>query len=293
MNTYSKKSNFENFKKEVNEELTKRFIGTQVESKTYGKGQILEIEICDLDEENLEFDMYATILFSSTSRVFAIKKVLLTNSLNFDEETLTKFNKTFEELTPSIDTRVEEINEVITSRQEAERLKREAEALELKRQKDELKFKLKKDKMLEKLATLKPENTKKLFDTPVSHYEVLGWMAKHTTSIRAAMPDWMENQFVSMFGDVERYVVDSKKKTSGGFDYQWGLGLKISFDKEVAGPLEKRATSKNKKVIDSLTFVWDLIDNYGFTFGKKQDLDKIIDEVPDQYLADFQRGYAM
>jgi hypothetical protein len=107
------------------------------------------------------------------------------------------------------------------------------------------------------------------------------------------MPDWMEQQFVSMFGDVERYVVDSKKKTSGGFAYQWGLGLKITFDEEVSGALEQRATSKNKKIIDNVAFIWDLVENYGFKFGKKQDIDAIIEEVPTEYLPDFNRGFAM
>lgn len=163
----------------------------------------------------------------------------------------------------------------------------------LEKQKEEQKFQRRIDKALKKLETLEPEDTSKLFNEPQTLYEVIGWMAKHATGVRAAMPDYMEKWFVGKFGDVDRYVVNSKKKTSGGFDYQWGLGLKITFDKEVAGILEQRATSQNKKVIDNVAFVWDLIENYGFQFGKTQDIEKIRLEVPKQYVSDFEKGLAM
>lgn len=163
----------------------------------------------------------------------------------------------------------------------------------LEKQKEEQKFQRRIDKALKKLDTLKPEDTSKLFNEPQTLYEVIGWMAKHATGVRAAMPDYMEKWFVGRFGDVDRYVVNSKKKTSGGFDYQWGLGLKITFDKAVAGILEQRATSQNKKVIDNVAFVWDLIENYGFQFGKTQDIEKIRLEVPKQYVSDFEKGLAM
>lgn len=149
------------------------------------------------------------------------------------------------------------------------------------------------ERALHKLSTLRPEKTEKLFETPTSQYEIIGWMAKHLTSVRAAMPDYAEKWFVGRFGDVERYVVNSKKKTSGGFAYQWGLGLKLTFDEDVKGPLEQRATSKNKKVIDNVAFVWDLVENYGFQFGKEQNISQIKAEVPEQYLPDFEKGYAM
>jgi hypothetical protein len=104
----------------------------------------------------------------------------------------------------------------------------------------------------------------------------------------------MEQWFVKQFGqDAERYVVDSTKKTSGGFDFQWSLGINITFDAPVSGVLEQRATSKNKKSINNVAFAWDLIENYGFVFGKEQNLDKILEEIPTQYLEDFRRGYAM
>ena len=171
--------------------------------------------------------------------------------------------------------------------------KAEEQAELIKAKLEEKKYQTKVAKSLKKLENLKPEDTAKLFNCPTTYYECLGWMAKHTTSVRAAMPDYMEKWFIGKFGDVDRYVVNSKKKTSGGFDYQWGLGLKISFDEAVSGILEQRATSQNKKVIDNVAFVWDLIENYGFQFGKTQDIEKIRSEVPKQYVSDFEKGLAM
>lgn len=293
MITYSKQTDFESFKAKAGEELTKMFIGASATSKTYGVGQILKVDLGNIDEDTQELDVYAEIMFKDVNKTFSIRIALEKGSLEFDATTLENFKKVFEELQSSVDLRVSEINNDIAQKAEQDRLAKEARELELKKQKEELKFKLKKERALKKLEELKPENTKKLFETPMSHYEVLGWMAKHITSIKPAMPDYMEPWFVSIFGDVNRTVVDSRKKTVNGFPMQWGLSCRISFNQNVVGPLEARATSKNKKAIDNVAFVWDLIDNYGFNFGKEQNLDKIIEEVPSQYLEDFQRGYAM
>ena len=173
---------------------------------------------------------------------------------------------------------------------EAERARRE----EIKKQIEaDKRYAKRVQNALLKLNTLKKEDTSKLFETPTTHYEVIGWMAKHLTSIRAAMPDFMEKWFVGKFGDAERYVVDSKKRTVNGNPMQWGLSLKLTFNTEVVGPLEVKATSQNKKTIDNVAFVWDLIENYGFQFGKEQNISQIKAEIPEENLVDFEKGYAM
>ena len=179
---------------------------------------------------------------------------------------------------------------IARAKYEAEKARRE----EIKKQIEaDKRYAKRVERALNKLSTLKPEKTEKLFETPTSQYEVIGWMAKHLTSIRAAMPDFMEKWFVGKFGDAERYVVNSKKRTVNGNPMQWGLSLKLTFNKEVVGPLEAKATSQNKKTIDNVAFVWDLIENYGFQFGKEQNISQIKAEVPEQYLPDFEKGYAM
>ena len=168
-----------------------------------------------------------------------------------------------------------------------ENRKAKALAEERKRQKNEAR----KIEAKRQAALLRFSKAKGGFE-PYKSYELLGWMAKHCTSLRPAMPDWMEGAFVKRFGDVPRTVVDSKKRTSGGFPMQWGLSMKISFDKEVPSELKKVATSSNKASIDNVAFVSDLVESFGFRFGKKQDVDKILEEIPAKDLEDFMRGYA-
>jgi len=299
MKNYSSENykNFNEFEKTFNK-TANALLDLKVSSAKYGDGVIVGVKLKDLEKDYItitvqHFGIYLTVKFGETERTFDLSMALNANALQFDEITSLKVNELFDVLKDSEAARISELTAEIEAEREEERKRREAQLAEAKRQKELAKFQVKKEKALAKLQKLRPENTKKLFATPTSHYEVVGWMAKHCRGIRAAMPDWMEQQFVSMFGDVERYVVDSKKKTSGGFAYQWGLGLKITFDTEIVGPLEQRATSKNKKIIDNVAFIWDLVENYGFRFGKTQDIDAIIDEVPSQYLSDFQRGFAM
>jgi hypothetical protein len=162
-----------------------------------------------------------------------------------------------------------EEREVYRIQQEQERKARE-EKLEKE------KFEKRKQAALQKLNSIKPEQTSRLFKTPTSQYEVLGCMAKHTKSIKASIPDYMANRFVKIFGqEADRYVVDSTKRTSGGHPMQWSLSCRINFDTEVPSLLLNKVAA-NKKVIDSVAFVWDLIDNY----GSKAMVDVKINVVP-------------
>ena len=186
-----------------------------------------------------------------------------------------------------LDVEVKKAREEYLARQE--QLAQQAEI-----RKQEAKYRARVQKQLKKLESLKPENTSRLFEVPTTYYEAIGWMAKHTTSIKASMPDYMEKWFDGRFDCENKNVVNSKKRTVNGNPMQWGLSFRMSFDAEVSGALERKATSKNKKVIDSVAFVWDLIENYGFQFSKtRQDVEKIKAEIPQEHISDFEKGLAM
>lgn len=296
MITYSKKdySTFDDFAKDANEVSARATAGIKVNSAKYGSGQVVNAYLPEVERDKKYADLYLNIRFSNNeNKTFSLRSALSANSLSFNSADKAKLTSILTELKPSIDLRLTELDSQYAEETAKMRADREAKLAEIKRKKAEAKALIRREQALAKLQKLEPENTKKLFSSPVSYFETIGWMAKHCKSVKASMPDWMENQFISMFGDVERYVVDSKKKTSGGYSMQWGLGLKITFDKEVSGALTKRATSKNKKVIDNVAFIWDLVANYGFKFGKKQDANAILEEVPAEYIDDFKRGYSM
>lgn len=289
--------NYQAFEAEFAKEATNLFKGHTADHRATNK-IISYIQINDVNF-GAESKRYPVIYFEDGSYLvfnLAVNSGILTLSskdLLTYTELMSIYNNAIEQHKVELDEAMKQAK--IEARRQFElnqqRLREEAAAAEVRKQEE--KYQKKINRALKKLDTLKAEDSKKLFNSPTNYYECLGWMVKHATGIRAAMPDYMEAWFVSQFGDVERYVVNSKKKTSGGFDYQWGLGLKISFDKSVSGPLEKKATRQNKKVIDSVSFVWDLIENWGFRFGKEQSLEQIRNEVPSEYLESFDYGYSL
>lgn len=215
------------------------------------------------------------------------------NIITLDSNIKAILTEAFETLKTSINTLETEKKIAFTKQQEEIKKQQEEEKRIKKEEALKLSIEKRKKNALLKLNKIKKEDISKLFESPKTHYEMIGWLAKHTTNIKASMPDYMEAWFIKNFGtDTERYVVDSNKRTSGGYPMQWSLSCKISFDTEASGILEQKITT-NKKAIDSVEFVWDLIDNYGFTFSKTQDLEKIMSEIPTQYIEDFERGYAM
>jgi hypothetical protein len=284
MKTYSKQNynSYEEYAAELTAELSKELKGTFkiTSTRTNEVGQAIRPKVCTYSD-----DIYADINYPTRQVTMSLRRGLNT-SIVVDPEIRTIIEKYLAVTKESYEIYDAEEREAYRIQQEQERKARE-EKLEKE------KFEKRKQAALQKLNSIKPEQTSRLFKTPTSQYEVLGWMAKHTKSIKASMPDYMENWFVKIFGpEADRYVVDSTKRTSGGHPMQWSLSCKISFDSEVPSLLLNKVAS-NKKAIDSVAFVWDLIDNYGFTFGKTQSYEQIESEIPNQYLEDFRRGYAM
>jgi hypothetical protein len=124
-------------------------------------------------------------------------------------------------------------------------------------------------------------------------YFALGWVAKHVGTITAKMPDYLESAFVKHFGDVEHTVVDSTKVGPAGFTSQWHLSMEASLVKAKEIPaILNDFLSQNGKKLSKTSFVWDLVDKYGFKFGKKQDTLDIMRCVPIEYVPMFNAGMA-
>lgn len=125
-------------------------------------------------------------------------------------------------------------------------------------------------------------------------YYSLGWLAKHVGTVTAAMPDYLAKSFTKYFGsEVPCRIVDSKKKGPAGYTSQWSWSFTASLRKPENVPtfLAKHLNPSGKAVSDT-SFVWDLVDNYGFEFGKKQNIDKIKQNVPAKFMSSFDAGYA-
>ena len=291
MNIYSKQnySNYSNYANEAAIDLSTE-LGNFTLSLGGKTGRVVSCRVPEYTNDLIMKVEYPDKTTEISYKVITERKLAYT----FEEGYKEKLDSCFEIITTSYNNLQKELQEIRLAEQEELKKQREEEAKAKRLEMSKLKAEKKRKAALAKLEQLKPENISNLFDSPMTEYEVIGWLARHTKNIKATMPDYMEPWFIKNFGtDTERYVVDSEKKTSGGYDMQWGLGINIILDTPVSGVLERRATSKNKRSINSVEFAWDLVDNYGFSFSKEQDLEKIMDEVPMQYIEDFKRGYAM
>jgi len=269
-----------------------QLLNTKVEHKKYGVGNIIETKVSHNEGAGLygvmaHYGLTVVVEFEDGVKSFDLKTIYNNKNAGFEREDIVV--DILGIATTCEDMRLQQLNQIQfkLKADEAKRLEEE------KKKREELKNEARKAKALAKLAKAKPERLRYEIREPSTEYEIIGWMAKHVSSITAQLPDYADSWFVKTFGDVTRRVVDSKKKTTGGFAYQWGIGMQIRFDQEVCEALKNKATSKNQKIIDNLGFVWGLIDDYGFKIGKEQDIDSIINHIPTQYLADFKNGFAM
>ena len=127
-------------------------------------------------------------------------------------------------------------------------------------------------------------------------YYSLGWLAKHMGAITAILPDYLGAAFEQHFGvDTPKTLVDGRAKTSGGYAKQWSWEFKSTIKKlkETTVPAYiQDITTDFSKGIHNTSFIWDLVENYGFQFGKTQDIEKIKACVPAKYASFFEAGFA-
>lgn len=143
------------------------------------------------------------------------------------------------------------------------------------------------EKFRELLATKKPLSLSDEF------YYSLGWLAKHSGTVKAVVPDICEAEFVQYFGTEVPFTKTEYKVGPGGWISQWGKSFTASLVKTKTIPayLEQYLNPKRTQVTNS-EYIKDLVDNYGFQFGKAQNVEAIRQSVPAEYLPHFEAGYA-
>lgn len=168
---------------------------------------------------------------------------------------------------------------------------KDAERLEKKRAQAQARMASMKEKAIEEVDAILAGDEKVEITEANEFYYTLGWLAAHCGTVTARMPDYLEDAFVRHFGDVERTVVDSTKVGPSGYTSQWRLSLDMSLVKadRIPATLDNFLNPARKKV-SKTSFVWQLIDDFGFRFGRNQDVEAIRDTVPYPYLDDFDTG---
>jgi hypothetical protein len=174
--------------------------------------------------------------------------------------------------------------------EEARRREKEAQKLEKKRKDVEKKMTGLKTSAEKEFDNLLSNSGKKVTKADEFYY-ALGWLAAHVGTITAKMPDFLEAGFVKHFGDVEHTTVDSTKVGPAGYTSQWRLSMEASLVKAKNVPaMLTQYLNPNGKKVSKTSFVWELVDDYGFKFGKKQDTLDIMRCVPIEYVPMFNEG---
>ena len=127
-------------------------------------------------------------------------------------------------------------------------------------------------------------------------YYNLGWLAKNVGTVSAALPDYLLKYFENHFGtEAKPTVVDSRKRTVNGHPMQWALSVKASVPKKVVDNIPaflKQYLNPTGNALTDTEFICGIVENYGFQFGRKQDVEKIRETIPAHCIEQFEKGFA-
>ena len=277
----------EELRNAINSELAVLTYPFAVKHRTYGEGQLTFVK-APLTGGSL----YATVDFAAGTKTLALDVLLTSNLLQMPEilmDSLVEAQSVFK-----ADFIEREQAQRIADRLAYEQAKEAKKKAEVE-QKTEEQYQKAKAKTLKDFDTLldsiQPKSTVDEF------YHSLGWLATHVGTVQAAIPDYLQSAFEARFGtEANPYVYDSKKKTSGGFRYQWSAGFHARLKKKGLTTIPAMLanyisdTVNSSKTIMDTAFILDLIENYGFQFGKTQDVDNIRSRIPSEYMSFFEAG---
>lgn len=283
-------------KKDLLKDLNEFIRGAKIDSSSYGLGYIIAIRD-DVTNPAKEHDYKVDIDFNGATKtfclMFAIEKGAITlegTLLDLLKEYMSSFQAILEERSRQL-------------KIEAEKQAEEHRKLEEFRaaQKVALEKLEKEKKEAEKLEKRKADAIKKFSDlcrqakmskTSVDDEDfIIGWLAKHVTRISAEIPDFLESQFVAHFGaNAPKTVVSTSMKSSGGFTKKWSLSCQVHVDDLATMPPALQEVFKKSKTANNASFALKLIYDYGFSFGKEQDISQIKSMSSDQKA--FNLGYS-
>ena len=172
--------------------------------------------------------------------------------------------------------------------------KHEADRQAKEEAKKEAKYQAAKEKAIQDFEVMTKKD--KSVNATGEFYYNLGWLAKNVGTVSAALPDYLLKYFENHFGtEAKPTVVDSRKRTVNGYPIQWALSMKASVPKKVVDNIPaflKQYLNPTGNALTNTTFIWDIVENYGFQFGRKQDVDQIRATIPATCLEQFEKGFA-
>lgn len=245
-------------------------------------------EITAINGTNLE-DIILEVHFDNAIRKFSLKYVMAgTRSFtSIDNEEI------YDDWNTALSVHTEFITELKAIEAEAAKKRAEEAKLRAEEQKAEAKYKAQKAKAIKEFEEMAKQSTT-IISAADEFYYSLGWLAKHVGTVTAALPDYLADSFAKYFGiEAPCRIVDSKKRGPAGWQSQWSWSFSASLKKAKCVPnFLAQHLNPSGKAVTNTSFVWDLVDNYGFQFGKKQEVEKIKQNVPAQFVGAFENGFA-
>jgi hypothetical protein len=254
-----------------------------VKHKTHGIGQLVYVTVPTNGNS-----LYANIDFESgSSKVFALKTLIDFNLLEMPDDIKPILTEAQSIFFATYETAEQE-------KREAQRLAYEQKMQAEETARQEAKYEASKAKMIKEFETL--AKTERPMSAVGEFYYSLGWIANNCGAFACSLPDYLLPYFQSQFGSTyEPHAVDSRKRTVNGYAMQWAISMTASIKKKSLDKIPaflRQYLSKSGTAIANTSFIWDLVANYGFKFGKTQDIDQIRATIPTEYITYFENGYA-
>ena len=270
----------------INVELSQLAYPYKVKHKTYGVGQLTFVK-APLTGGSL----YATVDFSIGTKTLSVDVLLANQLIELPEilmDTLLEAQTVFK--ADFIEREETERHAARLARIEAEEAKKKA----IEDQKAEEAYERQKTRAIHEFETI--SKSARPISSVDEFYYSLGWLANHVGSITARLPDYLGSAFEKCFGtEAPKTLIDGKTKSAGGYAKQWSwaftCGIKKLKDTTVPAYIQN-LTADVSKGIHNTSFIWDLVENYGFQFGRTQDIDIIRSKVPTSHIKFFEAGLA-
>lgn len=268
----------------INSELAALAYPYPVKHNTFGEGYLTSVKAPWNGPA-----LFATIDFASGTKVISLEVVFSANLITMPEiltDILIEAQNVFK---TDFEAREQERKEAY---QQAQIQARERAKKAEEEKKAEAKYKQHKEKTIREFEKL-ADRDNELSEVDDFYYS-LGWLANHIGSVSAQLPDYLGPSFERHFGaDAPKTLIDGKAKSIGGFAKKWSWEFKCSLKKlkDTTVPAYIQSlTSDVAKGIHNTSFVWNIVDNYGFRFGKTQDLEKIKQTIPAKFISSFEAG---
>ena len=257
-------------------------IGAAVSCKAYGSGRITAYTGTSIESLIVEIE------FADITKKFSLMHIATVGKFVTLEDILEIGTVWDEAMTVHNDL----TKQLYALKQQARALEVEAAKKAAAEKKAEEQYQRTKTKALRDFEALTQTTT--AMSTTDEFYYAIGWLANHIGAMTAILPDYLGSAFEKHFGaEAPKTLVDGRAKTSGGYAKQWSWEFKCTIKKlkdTVVPTCIQDITTDFAKGIHNTSFLWDLVDNYGFQFGKKQDIAKIRACIPNNYISFFEAG---